>query len=120
MSAAHVRRGSGARPKSRKPGRVAVPKKIAKRLSVEQAEANRLATWAFGLFVLAILVVTLVALEIPAKLGRAAGEAVGDAGFRVRSVTVQGFVRALSMVVISSCRMSGLAGSRRMRSLVTV
>lgn len=90
MSAAHVRRGSGARPKSRKPARVAVPKKLAKRLSVERAEANRVATWAFGLFVLAILVVTMIALELPSKLGRAAGEAVGHAGFRVRSVTVQG------------------------------
>ena len=90
MSAAHVKRGGAARPKSRKPARVAVPKKLAKRLSVEQAEANRLATWAFGLFVLAILVVAMIALELPAKLGRAAGEAVGDAGFRVRSVTVQG------------------------------
>ena len=93
MSAAHVRRGSGARSKTRKPARVAVPKKIAKKLAVEQAEANRLATWAFGLFVLAILVVALIALEIPAKVGRAAGEAVGDAGFRVRSVTVQGTER---------------------------
>lgn len=90
MSSAHVRRGGGTRPRSRKPARVAVPRKIAKRLSVEQAEANRLATWAFGLFVLAILVVAMIALEVPAKLGRAAGEAVGDAGFRVRSVTVQG------------------------------
>ena len=93
MSAAHVRRGSGARSKTRKPTRVAVPKKIAKKLAVEQAEANRLATWAFGLFVLAILLVALIALEIPAKIGRAAGEAVGDAGFRVRSVTVQGTER---------------------------
>jgi len=93
LSAAHVRRGSGARSKTRKPARVAVPKKIAKKLAVEQAEANRLATWAFGLFVLAILVVALIALEIPAKVGRAAGEAVGDAGFRVRSVTVQGTER---------------------------
>ena len=90
MSAAHVRRGGGARAKARKPARVAVPKKIARKLAVEQAEANRLATWAFGLFLLAILVVAMVALEVPAKLGRAAGEAIGDAGFRVRSVTVQG------------------------------
>ena len=74
----------------RKSPRVAVPRKIAARLAVEQAEANRLATWAFGLFVLAILIVAMFALELPAKLGRAAGEAVGDAGFRVRSVSVQG------------------------------
>ena len=70
---ARVSRGSGARSRGRKSPRVAVPKKIAARLAVEQAEANRLATWAFGLFVLAILVVVLIALEVPAKLGRAAG-----------------------------------------------
>ncbi len=91
MGAAHVKRGAGARSRSRKPApRVALPKRIAKRLPVEQAEANRLATWAFGLFVLAILIVTLVALDVPAKLGTAAGEAVGNAGFRVRSVAIQG------------------------------
>ena len=65
-------------------------KKIAARLPVEEAEANRLATWAFGLFVLAIAVVALIALEVPAKLGHAAGKAIGDAGFRVRSVAVHG------------------------------
>ena len=91
MSAAHVRRGSGARAKTRKAApRVAVPKRLAARLPVEQAEANRLATWAFGLFVLAIVVVTMIALDLPAKLGRAAGETIGNAGFRVRTVAVQG------------------------------
>ena len=65
-------------------------RKIAARLPVEEADANRLATWAFGLFVLAIAIVALIALEVPAKLGHAAGEAVGDAGFRVRSVAVHG------------------------------
>ena len=90
MSASRVNRGGGTRSQGRKSPRVAVPRKIAARLAVEQAEANRLATWAFGLFVLAILVVAMFALELPAKLGRAAGEAVGDAGFRVRSVSVQG------------------------------
>ena len=59
MGAAHVKRGGGARTKGRKaPARVAVPKKLARKLSVEQAEANRLATWAFGLFVVAIAIVS--------------------------------------------------------------
>jgi cell division protein FtsQ len=40
--------------------------------------------------VLAIAGVALVALDVPAKLGEAAGEAVGDAGFRVKSVDIQG------------------------------
>ncbi len=94
MSAAHVRRGASGRAKARKaPTRGSVSRKFAAKLPVEEAQANRLAAWAFGLFVLAIAAVALVALDMPAKLGRAAGEAVGDAGFRVRSVDVQGLRR---------------------------
>ena len=91
MSAERVRRGASgrARPKPKAP-RVAVPKKLAARLPVEEAQANRLAAWAFGFFALAIAGVALVALDVPAKVGLAAGEAVGNAGFRVRSVDVQG------------------------------
>lgn len=92
MSAAHVRRGSPAR--SRKPApRVSVSKKLARKMSVEQAQANRLAAWAFGLFVLAIAAVALVALDVPAKIAQATGQAVGDAGFRVKSVDIQGLRR---------------------------
>ncbi|MEO6114688.1 MAG: cell division protein FtsQ/DivIB [Sphingomicrobium sp.] len=92
MSAAHVRRGSPAR--SRKPApRVSVSKKLARKMSVEQAQANRLAAWAFGLFVLAIAAVALVALDVPAKITQATGQAVGDAGFRVKSVDIQGLRR---------------------------
>ncbi len=91
MGAAHVKRGGGARTRSRSaPARVGVPKKLAKKLAVEQQRANRLATWGFGLFLAAIAVVAVIALDVPAKIGLAAGEAVGDAGFRVRSVAVQG------------------------------
>ena len=92
MSAAHVRRGSQARPRKAAP-RVTVSKKLAKKMSVEQAQANRLATWAFGLFVLAIVAVALVALDVPAKIAQATGQAVGDAGFRVKSVDIQGLRR---------------------------
>ena len=92
MSAAHVRRGASARPRKAAP-RVSVPKKLARKMSVEQAQANRLATWAFGLFVLAIAAVALVALEVPAKIAQATGQAVGDAGFRVKSVDIQGLRR---------------------------
>jgi len=92
VSAAHVRRGASGR--SRKASsRVSVPKKLAAKLPVKQAEANRLAGWAFGLFVVAIAGVALVALDVPSKLALAAGEAVGDAGFRVKSVDIQGIRR---------------------------
>jgi cell division protein FtsQ len=91
MSAAHVRRGSSGRSRPRKaPSRGSVTKKIASKLPVEEAQANKLAAWAFGLFVLVIAGVALVALDVPAKLGEAAGEAVGNAGFRVKSVDIQG------------------------------
>ena len=94
MSAAHVRRGASGRAGSRKGGpRVSVPRKLAAKLPVKEAQANRLAGWAFGLFVIAIAGVALVALDVPAKVGIAAGEAVGDAGFRVKSIDVRGIKR---------------------------
>ncbi len=91
MGAAHVKRGGGARARSRAaPTRVAAPRKLTRKIAAEQQRANRVARWAFGLFALAIAATTLIALDIPAKIGLAAGEAVGSAGFRVRSVEVQG------------------------------
>ena len=90
MSAAHVRRGGAGRAKAKKPARVAVPKKIAKRLPVDQARANKIAGLVFGAFVLAIGLVVLVALDIPAKAERAAGTAVGEAGFKVSGYQIVG------------------------------
>ena len=90
MSAAHVRRGASARAKPRKNAKVAVPKKIAKRLPVDQARANKIAGLVFGAFLLAIGIVVLVALDIPAKAERAAGAVVGDAGFKVSGYQITG------------------------------
>jgi cell division protein FtsQ len=90
MSAAHVRRGGAGRAKAKKPSKVAVPNKIAKRLPVDQARANRLAALAFGAFVLAIGLIVLIALDIPAKAERAVGAAVGQAGFKVSGYQIVG------------------------------
>ena len=90
MSAAHVRRGSGGRAKAQRPARVTVPRKIAAKLPVTQARANRLAGLAFAAFLLAIGLVVLIALDIPAKASTAAGEAVGRAGFTVKRLEVKG------------------------------
>ena len=91
MSAAHVRRGGAARAKSKKQTKVAVPKKFAKRLPIDHARANKIASVAFGAFMLAIaVVVVLVALDIPAKAERTAGTAVGHAGFRVSGYQIVG------------------------------
>ncbi len=95
MSSARVRRGSPgkARPRAKSGSRVNVPKRLVAKLPVEQAGANRLARWTVGLFAAAIVAVAAVAMEVPAKVGAAAGEAVGEAGFRVRSVDVTGVQR---------------------------
>lgn len=89
MSAAHVRRGA-ARSKPRKGSKVSVPKKIAKKLPVDQKRANKLAGMVFGGFMLAIGLVVLLALDIPAKAERAAGTAIGEAGFKVSGYQIVG------------------------------
>ena len=102
MSAAHIRRGTGGSRRPRKGSRgVSVPKKLVDKLPVRQDSANRLARWGFGLFAAAAAAVTLLALEVPARVGTAAGEAIGDAGFRVRSVDVKGVKRMDSKPVFA-------------------
>lgn len=90
MSEARVRRGGAKRAKSRAAPKVAVPKRIAKKLPVDQARANRIAGFAFTGFLLAIGLVVLVALDIPAKAERSAGTAVGRAGFVVSGYQIVG------------------------------
>lgn len=90
MSEARLKRGGAARAKPRKGTKVTVPKKIAKKLPVDQARANRLAGLAFTGFLLAIGLVVLVALDIPAKAERSAGSAVGRAGFVVSGYQIVG------------------------------
>jgi len=91
MSAAHVRRGGGGRASTRKSApKVAVPKKIAKKLPVSHARANKIAGLAFGAFMLAIAAVVIVALDIPAKAERTAGAAIGNAGFTVSGYQIVG------------------------------
>lgn len=84
MSTAHVRRGGATRAKPRKP---------AKKLPVNQARANKVAGLVFGAFLLAIGLVVLVALDIPAKAERAAGTAIGRAGFTVSGYQIVGLDR---------------------------
>jgi cell division protein FtsQ len=85
-----VRRGGAARSKPRAQAKVGVPKKIAKKLPVDPKRANKIAGVAFGGFLLAIAAVVLVALDIPAKAERAAGTAIGEAGFTVSGYQIVG------------------------------
>jgi cell division protein FtsQ len=118
MSAAHVRRGGSGRSRAKKPTKVAVPRKIAKRLPVDQARANKVAALVFGAFTLAIGLVVLVALDIPAKAERAAGKAIGHAGFTVSGYQIAGINhmnRALVDAVVTDelRRVSDIAESPR-------
>ena len=89
-AAAHVRRGASARTKPRKSAKVAMPKKVARKLPMDQARANKVAGLVFGAFMLAIGLVVLVALDIPAKAERSAAAAVGHAGFTVSGYQIVG------------------------------
>jgi cell division protein FtsQ len=111
VSAAHVRRGASGR--SRKASsRVSVPRNLASKLPVKQAEANRLAGWVFGLFVLAILIVAAIAFDIPNKAAREVGIAVGRAGFKVSSYQIVGTDRMdrtlVDAVVVDELRRAAL------------
>jgi cell division protein FtsQ len=90
MGAVQVRRGGEAPARKRGAPSRGAPRTVKRKVSADQQRANRLARGAFGFFTAAILIVVLIALDVPAKIGLAAGEAVGNAGFRVRSVAVQG------------------------------
>ena len=90
MTAAHVRRGGAVRSKPRKQAKVSVSRKIAKRLPVDRNRANKLAGLVFGGFMLANALVVLLALDIPAKAERAAGTAIGEAGFMVSGYQIVG------------------------------
>jgi cell division protein FtsQ len=90
VTAAHVRRGGVARAKPRKSPKAAVSKGIANKLPLNLARANRIAGLFFAALMLAIGVVVLVALDLPAKAERAAGTAIGEAGFTVSGYQIVG------------------------------
>jgi len=116
LTAAHVRRGGPARPKSR----TAAPraKRVARKRTANYARANRLAGLAFAAFLVAIGVVVLVALDIPSKAATSAGAAIGRAGFTVNGYQIVGLnrmKRALvdEVIVDELRRASESAGSGR-------
>lgn len=85
MSAARVRRGGGSRAR-----KGAAPKRMPKRATGAEKRVTRMAGIAFGLFMALIAAVVLVALDVPARVMTAAGEAIGRAGFTVKRVEVVG------------------------------
>ena len=86
--AARMRRGSGGTTKRKSSN--SVPAKLAKKLPVDQARANKLAAFGFAVFLVLMAGAAAFALDIPAKAAFEAGEAVGDAGFRVDGYQIVG------------------------------
>lgn len=83
MNAQTVRRGTTGN--ARKGGR-----RPAGRSPASGPGIGKLARWGIGLFVAAILAVAVVALDLPAKAGRALGAATGQAGFAVDGYQIVG------------------------------
>lgn len=94
MSAKHVRRAAPRRkaPKARPKGKAAT-KKIAATVGVGEATTDRVARGALVALGLVGIVALLFAFGVPAQVGRAAGETIGDMGFRVDQVEVVGIER---------------------------
>jgi cell division protein FtsQ len=113
MTAAHVRRGAPVRPK-----RKAAPKRVAKKMPVSHARANRIAGLAFAAFLLAMGVVVTIALDLPSKAATSAGSAIGRAGFTVNGYQIVGLnrmdrARVDAVIVDELRRASEAAGTSR-------
>lgn len=91
MSAKHVKRSAPKRRSARR-GRKSAPRKAAAG-GAAHAGADRIARLAFMAFAIVVGIAVLFALDLPGKAARAAGEGVGEMGFRVKSVDVQGIER---------------------------
>jgi cell division protein FtsQ len=62
----------------------------AKRVAVDRTRANKLAAFGFTGFLVLMAGAAAIALDIPAKAAFSAGEAVGEAGFRVNGYQIVG------------------------------
>lgn len=77
-----------AKPKAKRPA-----KKAAAKRTVQPGSADHLARFAFAAFAVVVGVAVLFALDVPGKVARAFGAGVGEMGFTVTSVDVQGIER---------------------------
>ena len=112
-------------------GRKVAPKsvstRIAAHLPVHEKNANRIASYAFGLFVVAIVAVTAVALDLPAKAGNAIGDGLGRAGFAVDGYQIVGLNKMKRSLVdevvtdeLHRAAEMGTAGAKPAEALVDV
>jgi cell division protein FtsQ len=104
-----------------------VPRRIAARLPGQHGHANRIAGYAFGLFVVVIVAVAAFALDLPAKVGNAIGDGLGRAGFAVDGYQIVGLnkmKRSLVDAVVTDelhrAAEAGSAGAKPAEALVDV
>ena len=65
-------------------------KTTAKKRTVDQGRANKLAAFGFTGFVVLMAAAAAIALDIPAKAMTSAGQAIGEAGFKVDGYQIVG------------------------------
>ncbi len=113
--------------RNRKTAPKSVSKRIAAHLPVQEKNANRIAGYAFGLFVVAIIAVAAVALDLPAKAGLAIGDGLGRAGFAVDGYQIVGLNKMKRSLVdevvtdeLHRAAEAGSAGSKPAEALVDV
>lgn len=93
---ATIKRGAARRPvpqKRRKPAKVSTIDRIIALLPVSEATLRRIATWTIMTMVGAAGLATASHFGVPGMVGRAIGERIGDAGFRVTNIQVTGLHR---------------------------
>ncbi len=98
MSSAKIARGSGSRPKPKSAGRSVSTRKSAKPGALDalpvSAETVKRVSWYILLGMIGAVALALLSVfQVPQLVGTAAGEAIGEAGFAVKSVEIKGLNR---------------------------
>lgn len=96
MTSGTIKRGTARRPvqpKRRKPPKASTIDKLIAMLPVSEATLHRIATWSIMGAVGAALLGAATYLGVPAAIGSAIGEGIGDAGFRVTNIQITGLKR---------------------------
>lgn len=96
MSSGTIKRGTARRPvqaRRRGPPKPSTIDRIIAALPVGEATLRRIATWTIMGLVGAGALAVATYLGVPAKVGTAIGEGIGDAGFRVTNIQITGLNR---------------------------
>jgi cell division protein FtsQ len=96
VSSGTIKRGTARRPvqgKRRKPPKASVIDRAIAMLPVSEATLHKIATWSITGLVGAVALGVATYFGVPGMVGRAVGEGIGDAGFRVTNIQITGLNR---------------------------